>query len=373
MTRTLVITNDFPPRQGGIQSYVHALASRQPAHSVVVFAPAWQGAAAFDANLDFPVVRHRTGLILPTPAIAARVGALAREYGCDRAWFGAAAPLALLSPTLRDNGIERVVASTHGHETGWVRLPIARQLLRRIATRVDVVTYISEFTRKLLQPVMAEAATMCHLPPGVDVDAFHPDIDGIPIRRSLGLGVEVPVVVCVSRMVARKGQDVLIRAWPQVRAEVTGAVLLLVGSGPDEQRLRALAKRVRAAGVHFVGGVSAADIPSYYAAGDVFAMPCRTRRGGLDVEGLGMVYLEAAACGRPVVAGTSGGAPEAVRDGETGLIVGDPRSPASVAGSILKLLLDRDQAKAMGLAGRSWVEAEWSWNSLAARLGDLLD
>lgn len=372
MSRTLVVTNDFPPRQGGIQTYVHALVSRQPADSVVVFAPAWEGAAAYDAAQAFPIVRHRTSLILPTPEIRRRVGGLAREYGCDRAWFGAAAPLALLAPALRDNGIARIVASTHGHETGWVRLPGTRQLLHRLAAGVDVVTYITEFTRSVLEPVLADVTTLAHLPPGVDVAAFHPDADGSSGRRRFGLDPATPVVSCVSRLVRRKGQDVLVRAWPQVRSRFPDAALLLVGDGPDRKRLHALVERVGVGGVHFVGGVDWLELPSYYAACDVFAMPCRTRRGGMDVEGLGMVYLEAAACARPVIAGTSGGAPEAVRHGETGLVVGDPRSPTSVASSILELLGDRARAAAMGRAGRSWVEAEWSWDALATRWRELV-
>ena len=371
-TRTLVVTNDFPPRQGGIQTYVSALVRRQPADSVVVFAPAWDGAAAYDSAQAFPIVRHRTSLILPTLEIRRRVGALAREHDCNRAWFGAAAPLALLAPVLRDNGIERMIASTHGHETGWVRLPGARQLLHRLAAEVDVVTYITEFTRGVLEPALADVTKLAHLPPGVDVSTFHPAVTGAPVRRRLGLDAATPVVACVSRLVRRKGQDVLIRAWPQVRSRFPDAALLIVGSGPDANRLQTLVERVGAQGVHFVGGVSWPDLPSYYAACDVFVMPCRTRRAGLDVEGLGMVYLEAAACARPVIAGTSGGAPEAVREGETGLVVDDPRSPPSVAASILELLDDRDRASAMGLAGRAWVEAQWTWDSLAARWRSLL-
>ncbi|CAN5418487.1 glycosyltransferase family 4 protein [soil metagenome] len=367
-----MVTNDFPPRQGGIQTYVQALVSRQPLDSVVVFAPSWVGAVEYDAEQPFPIVRHHSSLILPIPEIRRRVGSLAREYGCDRAWFGAAAPLGLLAPTLRDNGVEWVVASTHGHETGWVRVPGARQLLRRLAAGVDVITYITQFTRGVLEPVLADVTTLRHLPPGVDVDVFHPDADGSSVRQRLGLDVTSPVVACISRLVRRKGQDVLIRAWPRVRARCPDAALLLIGDGPDLDRLQAIAGRIGGNGVHFVGGVSWAELPAYYAACDVFAMPCRTRRGGLDVEGLGMVYLEAAACARPVIAGTSGGAPEAVRHGETGLVVEDPRSPESVASSILELLEDPSRAGRMGVAGRGWVEAEWSWDSLALRWRDLL-
>jgi phosphatidyl-myo-inositol dimannoside synthase len=192
------------------------------------------------------------------------------------------------------------------------------------------------------------------------------------VRERHGLG-DAPVVVCVSRLVARKGQDVLVAGWPRVLERHPGARLLLVGGGPAEASLR---KAIRGLGIGgsvvLSGPVPPAQLPEHYAAGDVFAMPCRTRRGGLDVEGLGMVYLEAAACGLPVVAGTSGGAPEAVQDGVTGHVV-EPRSPEAVADAISALLADPDRARAMGAAGRAWVEQRWSWTTIARTFGTLLD
>ena len=368
--RTLVISNDFPPRPGGIQQYVHALASRLPADEVVVYAPAWKGAAAFDAAQPFPVVRHPTSLMLPVPAVLRRAREVAVSEGCDRLWFGAAAPLALLAPRLRDIA-PRTVASTHGHETGWARLPGARQALRRIGGTADVVTYVSDYTRRLLAPALGARATLEWLPSGVDTTAFSPDADGEGVRRRLGLGGR-PVVVCVSRLVARKGQDMLIHALPVVRRVVDGAMLLVVGGGPDMPRLQRLAAEAGVADhVRFTGSVPWPELPAHYAAGDVFAMPCRTRLAGVDVEGLGIVYLEAAATGLPVVAGTSGGAPEAVQDGRTGRVV-DPSSVGAVAAALIELLQDPERAAEMGRAGREWVEREWRWESLAARLRALL-
>jgi phosphatidylinositol alpha-1,6-mannosyltransferase len=266
----------------------------------------------------------------------------------------------------------RLVAATHGHETGWVLLPGARQLLQRIASGVDVVTCISGYTRDRLAPALAARTRLAQLSPGVDVDLFTPAADGTAVRERYGLG-DGPVVVCVSRLVARKGQDVLVEGWPRVLARHPTARLLLVGGGPDEGSLRrAAAARGVAGSVVLTGAVPPAQLPEHYAAGDVFAMPCRTRRGGLDVEGLGMVYLEAAACGLPVVAGTSGGAPEAVREGVTGHVV-DPRSPAAVADAVSGLLDDPARARAMGAAGRAWVEQRWSWDSIAATFGALLE
>ncbi|MGH3319303.1 MAG: glycosyltransferase family 4 protein [Streptosporangiaceae bacterium] len=372
---TLVVTNDFPPRPGGIQAFVHALVSRQPQGSVVVYAPSWQGAERFDAGLDFPVVRHPTSLMLPVPAVARRARAVARAEGCGSVLLGAAFPLGLLASGLRTRGgVERVVGLTHGHEAGWAGVPGARRMLRRIGDDIDVLTHIGAFTAgRLAGAISPEAARrMVRLPPGVDETVFRPGAGGEDVRKRYGLSGR-PVVVCVSRLVARKGQDMLIRAWPRVLRAVPDAALLIVGDGPAMGRLGRLADRlgVRPA-VRFTGQVAWGDLAAHYAAGDVFAMPCRTRLAGLDVEGLGMVYLEAAATGLPVVAGASGGAPEAVVDGETGYIV-DGIAPEGVAETVVGLLRDPELRLVMGRRGRAWVERAWRWDVLATRLRALLD
>lgn len=365
--RTLVVTNDFPPRPGGIQAYVHGLASRQPDGEVVVYAPAWRRAPEFDAAQPFPVVRHPTSLMLPTPDVLRRARQVARAEGCDRVWFGAAAPLGLLA---RQLGLDRSVASTHGHEVGWALVPGARQVLRRIGRDVDVVTYLGEFTRRRLAPALA-GATLARLPSGVDTDVFRPGSGGDAVRRRLGLAGR-PVVVCVSRLVPRKGQDVLVRALPRVQRLAPGTALLCVGGGPDASRLRRLAAEHGVGDdVVLTGSVPWRELPAHYDAGDVFAMPCRTRLGGLEVEGLGIVFLEASATGLPVVAGRSGGSPDAVQDGVTGHLV-DGRSVDQVADAVAGLLLDRDRARAMGRAGRDWVARQWRWDVLAQRLRALL-
>jgi phosphatidyl-myo-inositol dimannoside synthase len=369
--RTLIVTNDFPPRQGGIQSFVYALASRLPQGTATVYAPAWKGAAEFDAEQPFPVIRHPTSLMLPVPAVSRRAAAIARAHGCETVLFGAAAPLGLITPALRRAGVRRAVALTHGHEAGWAVLPGARALLRRIGDEVDVVTYLGEYFRvRLARAVSPEAAKrMVRLAPGVDVTFFRPGAGGEAVRDRLGL-VGRPVVVCVSRMVRRKGQDTLIRAWPQVLAEVSDAVLLLVGDGPYAGDLRRLARRVGVSdAVLFTGPVPWAKLPGYYDAADVFAMPCRTRRAGLDVEGLGLVYLEASATGLPVIGGDSGGAPDAILDGESGYVV---RDMTGAAARVIELLKDPGRARAMGEKGLAWVDREWSWELAAARLTTIL-
>ncbi|MEU8659341.1 glycosyltransferase family 4 protein [Actinoplanes philippinensis] len=372
MGRTLLVTNDFPPRPGGIQQFVHNLAVRQPAGSIVVYSSTWRGAAEFDAEQPFEVVRESTGLLLPTPAVARRAAELARAHDCDSVLFGAAAPLGLLAHGLRRSaGIERAVGITHGHEIGWAALPGARGLLRRIARGNDVITYLGEYQRTRLDKALHGLTDLRRLAPGVDVDTFHPGVDGSAVRERHGLTGR-PVVVCVSRLVPRKGQDMLIRALPEIRRRVPGAALLLVSGGPYRKTLERLARENDVeSDVVFTGSVPWAELPEHYAAGDVYAMPCRTRAAGLDVEGLGIVYLEASATGLPVVGGDSGGAPDAVREGETGYVVGGSDVPA-IAARVAELLADPAKAKVMGAAGRAWVEEEWRWEAQAARLTDLL-
>lgn len=374
MPRTLLVTNDFPPRPGGIQSYLQAFASQLPPDELVVYAPRWRGDShvKFDARQPFEVVRHPTTLMLPTPAVARRATRLMSDRACENVWFGAAAPLALLAPVLRRAGARRVLASTHGHEVGWSMVPAGRQALRRIGDHTDAVTYVSRYTRGRFASAFGPGAGLEHLPSGVDTEVFRPDPAArAELRARYGLG-DRPTVLCLSRLVPRKGQDMLIRALPEVRRRVDGAVLVIVGGGPYQDRLRDL---VRAVGVddHVVitGGVPAAELPAHHTIADVFAMPCRTRGAGLDVEGLGIVYLEASATGVPVVAGRSGGAPETVRAGETGVVV-DGTSVAAVAGAVADVLADRDRAAAMGAAGRAWVGAEWRWDVLGAKLRRLL-
>ena len=367
----LIVTNDFPPRQGGIQSFVHELARRLPAGQVAVYASDYPGAAAFDAEQAFPVRRHPSGLLIPTPDARRRILQARADFGSTTVWFGASAPLGLLAAPLRQAGVRRLVASSHGHEAGWAMLPVARQVLRRIGNEVDVVTYIVEYTRQRLAGAFGPRATLVQLAPGVDVDTFHPAVSGSAIRQRHRL-IGRRVVVCVSRLVPRKGQDVLIQAMPTILARVPEAALLIVGRGRYEQRLRTLARHAGVADrVVFTGPVPSAELPEHFAAGDVFAMPCRTRRLGMDVEGLGIVFLEASAAGLPVVAGNSGGAPEAVRQGITGEVV-DGRNVAAVADRVAGLLADPRRAAAMGAAGRRWTEQSWRWDAMADRLAGLL-
>ncbi|MGW4926214.1 glycosyltransferase family 4 protein [Streptomyces parvulus] len=367
--RTLIVTNDFPPARGGIETFVRELADRFPPDEVVVFTSA---AAAEGEPFPYPVIRHPARTLLPTPRSTAHAASVARRYGCDRVWFGAAAPLGLMAERLRRTaGIRTAVATTHGHEVWWARTPGARSLLRRVGTGVDTVTWLGPSTRRPVEAALAPGTRTARLAPGVDAGAFHPAVDGGPVRDRYGLGRR-PVILCAARLVPRKGQDTLIRALPWVRRAVPDAVLLLVGDGPYAPELRRLALREGVLdAVVLAGGYPHRELPAFYAAADVFAMPCRTRRGGLEVEGLGIVYLEAAASGLPVVAGDSGGAPDAVREGRTGHVV-EGRSVAATADRLIRLLRNPAEARAMGARGRAWVRAEWTWDRAHETLRGLL-
>ena len=375
MTRVLLVTNDFPPRRGGIQSYLEEFVGRltgMGSDTLTVYAPQWKGADAYDRAAAYQVIRHPGTLMLPGPPVDARMRRLIADHDIDTVWFGAAAPLALLAARARQAGAARVLASTHGHEVGWSMLPVARSALRRIGDTTDVVTFVSRYTRGRIASAFGPDAALEHLPPGVDTHRFRPDPGArSELRDRYGLGRR-PTVVCVSRLVPRKGQDTLIRALPSIRRRIDGAALVIVGGGPYLATLRRLAQRAGVAEqVVFTGGVPAAELPAHHALADVFAMPCRTRGAGLDVEGLGIVFLEASATGVPVVAGRSGGAPETVRDGVTGLVV-DGHSVDEVVDAICRILADTDAAARMGAQGRRWVAEEWDWDTHAARLSQLL-
>lgn len=364
---TLLVTNDFPPTVGGIQSYVRDFAAQLPPQDLVVFASTQDTDAArdYDAQLPYRVVRWPHAVMLPTPATSRRMCELIAEHNVETVWFGAAAPLGLLGAAAKRAGARRVVASTHGHEVGWAMLPGARQALRRIGNSADAVTYISDYTRRRIETAFGDVEWV-HLPSGVDANVFQPTLRRAEIRKRWGVAPEQPMVCCISRLVPRKGQDALIRCWPRVLAEVPDAKLVIVGGGRDERALR----RMAGPNVLFTGMLADAARTDLLASADVFAMPARTRFGGLDVEGLGIVYLEAQGCEIPVIAGDSGGAPETVT-ADTGVVVSG-RDSAALAREIIALLRDPSRRAAMGRAGRAHVLDLWSWERLGERLREVL-
>ncbi|MCI6205843.1 MAG: glycosyltransferase family 4 protein [Corynebacterium glucuronolyticum] len=350
MSSVLVVTNDFPPTIGGIQSYVRDFVSFLDPTSTHVLTSTQDAPEAreYDAEAPYTVHRLPQRVLLPTPFVARTMVRIIRAYNIDVVWFGAAAPLGLLATCARRAGAQKIVASTHGHEIGWTRIPVARQAVRKISRDADIVTYISEYTRRQLAPVLAPHTSYVHMPSGVDVHRFTPG-EGFAHPGELW-------VVCVSRLVRRKGQDWLIRALPDL-AQHYPVRLVIVGEGPDADRLKGLAEGLP---VTFTGRVRGAEMVDYIRAADVFAMPARTRLGGLDVEGLGIVYLEAQACAVPVIAGASGGAQETVTS-ETGFVAG---SPKELTEQLDALLADPALRARMGTAGREYVERNWSWERI---------
>ncbi|MBW3620728.1 MAG: glycosyltransferase family 4 protein [Actinobacteria bacterium] len=364
--RVLWLTNDLPPRAGGIQQFVANLLARVHPGTTVVIGPADHAAEDHDAGVPWRTVRA-PGRVLPTPAVARLVRDVAAEHRPDVLVLGAAWPLGeLAGPLGRDLDVP-VVALSHGLEAGLTDVRLGR-LVRRATRHLAALTTISDFTESRLRPHV-RAPRMVRIPPGVDVEVFHPGLAGDPLRAAWGVPADVPLVGCVSRLVPRKGQDTLLAAWPDIHRRHPDAWLVLAGTGPSEDALRARA--VALPQVVLPGQLSWEHLPRAYAALDLFAMPCRTRLLGTDVEGLGIVYLEAQACGVPVVAGRSGGAPEAVRAGRTGEVV-DGRDAGAVGETLAGLLDDPQRRAAMGAAGRAWVEADWSWTVIAERFRALL-
>ncbi|HEX7121120.1 MAG TPA: glycosyltransferase family 4 protein [Gemmatimonadaceae bacterium] len=362
-----VVTNDFPPRIGGINYYVDQLMRRLPAGSATIFASRYRGWEEFDATYPHEVIRLDTEMMLPLPSVERRLHQELRSRQPDLVMFGATWPLGHLGPALRRRLGMRYGGFTHGLELTGALVP---GLLKPIGRYASLLTCASDWTRRTLEPKFGRPMPV--LPSGIDAERFHPGVDDRTVRERHALG-SAPVICCVSRLVPRKGQDMLIRALPAVAREVQDVRLLIVGIGPYEQSLKALAQRTGVADrVVFAGAVPYEELAAYFRAGDVFAMPCRARWFGFDIEALGAVFLQAAAVGRPVIAGDSGGAPETVRHGETGLVV-DPTRPEPLAQALISLLSDPARARAMGDAGARWMHTAWTWEHMAARMTRLFE
>ena len=376
MEKILCISNDFGPRAGGIETFVIGLIERLPRSRVIVYTSAQDNSEHYDRRwleeYGVEVVRDKAKILLPTPGVAYCVKAIVRERKISTVFFGAAAPLGLLSRTLRKTGVTHIVALTHGHEVWWSKVWPFTLAMKSISRHVSHLTYLGEFTKSAIsRSITREAAAhMVKIAPGIDTDHFSPQ-DASQLRNELGLS-EKKVIVSVGRLVHRKGQDILIEAMPAIIKEVPEAHILMIGEGPYrsylENRVKALGLQER---ITFIGRIQYADLPRHICAGDLFVMPSRSRLAGLEVEGLGIVYLEASACGLPVIAGDSGGAPDAVLEGETGLVV-DGTSKVDVAAAVIELLQDADRSKTMGIRGREWIIQEWRWDIWASRFAQLL-
>jgi phosphatidylinositol alpha-1,6-mannosyltransferase len=372
----LFVTNDFGPRAGGIETFVIGLIQRRPFGQTIIYTSAQPDSEDYDkawkSEFGVTVVRDRAKILLPTPRVARNLVRIIKESDIQVAAFGAAAPLGLLSGSMKRAGVRKTVALTHGHEVWWAKVFPFKLALRKIGTSVDSLTYLGEFTKQAISQSLAKASAekMVKIAPGIDVDHFSPQ-DSTQLRRDLKL-VNKRVIVSVGRLVHRKGQDHLIQSMPEILKSVPNAHILMVGQGPYLTHLEKLVKDLNLVDhVSFIGRIQYAQLPQYICAGDIFAMPSRSRFFGLEVEGLGIVYLEASACGLPVIAGSSGGAPDAVLDGVTGLVV-NGEDNQEIAAAAIKLLQDVDGSKAIGLAGREWIIENWRWQIWSERFNKLL-
>jgi phosphatidylinositol alpha-1,6-mannosyltransferase len=376
--RTLCITNDFGPRAGGIETFVIGLIERAPRNSVLVYTSNQGDTSEYDRkwreDYGVEVIRDKSKILLPTFRVGRQAREILRKNEITRVFFGAAAPLALLSQGLRRAGATRIVALTHGHEVWWAKVWPFTLLVRRIGSGVDVLTYLGSFTKNAISRSLSKRAqnAMVRIAPGIDTNHFSPASDSSELKRELDLEGK-RVIVSVGRLVHRKGQDTLVEALPRILKSYPDAHLLFVGVGPHLEYIHKRAIQLGVLGsISFVGRVQYQELPRFISVGEIFAMPSRSRLAGLEVEGLGIVYLEASACGLPVVGGLSGGAPDALLEGETGFAV-DGRNPLAVADAVIRLLDDPKLAKKMGERGRQWIIDEWEWRHWSERFNQLFN
>jgi phosphatidylinositol alpha-1,6-mannosyltransferase len=375
--KILLITNDFGPRTGGIETFVIGLLERITGHQVIVFTSKQSNTEVYDQQwlnkFGVKIIRDRSKILLPSLRVTLAAKKIAETNNIDTVIFGAAAPLALMSSALRNSGVKKIIALTHGHEVWWARVFPFNLAINRIGKGVDHLTYLGEFTRHAISKALTStsANAMVKIAPGIDTAHFIPQPDSFKKRSELGLQ-DKKIIISVGRLVHRKGQDRLIEAMPAILDKIPSAHLLMVGEGPYKDHLQKLVKKLSLnENVTFAGRVLYDKLPSFLSAADLFAMPSRSRFFGLEVEGLGIVYLEASACGIPVVAGNSGGAPDAVLEGVTGFCV-DGTNIEQIASAVIKICSNAERASEMGAAGRNWIVDQWRWDIWSKEFNALL-
>ncbi len=379
MPSILLLTNDFGPRAGGIETFIIGLLERMPKGEVIVYTSKQVGSESFDKkwldNFGVKVIRDPSKILLPTPRVIRAVRRVIKQSKVEKIWFGAAAPLAISARFLRAGNVKKIVALSHGHEVWWSKVFPFNFAMKEIARSVDVLTFLGDYTGSVIKRNFKDRAKLVKIAPGIDISHFKPEGDLSKInavRSELKIGSE-PLILSVGRLVHRKGQDKLITAMPKILAKRPDAKLLLIGQGPRKAKLDSLvAKYGIADSVKFLGSIAYTDLPKYLNAADLFVMPSRSRLMGLEVEGLGIVYLEASACALAVIAGSSGGAPDALIDGRTGYVV-DGRDIDQIANRVLSLIDNPKQAEEMGKAGRLWVESHWRWDIWSSAFNELLE
>ncbi len=367
----LLVTNDFPPKIGGIQSYLWELWRRLPAEDTTVMCTPHAGAAAFDAAQPFRIERSPEPVLIPYPWLADRIRRLADEVGAELIMLDPAVPLGGIGPFLgRPYGVV-----LHGAEvTIPGRVPGASHALRSVLRGASLVVSAGEYALAEAERCAGRTLPSVVIPPGVDVDRFTPpDTESrLAARSSFGIADDDVVIASVNRLVPRKGIDLLIRAVAELAGRDAPVRLIVGGTGREADKLSKLAADLGAP-VTMLGRIPDAEVQLLYRAADVMAMLCHDRWFGLEQEGFGIVFLEAAAAGLPQIAGRSGGAAEAVVDGQTGLVVDDPTDRASVVSALARLVADAELRASMGRTARTRAVAEFSYDHLADRLLDALN
>jgi phosphatidylinositol alpha-1,6-mannosyltransferase len=366
----LLVTNDYPPKIGGIQSLLWEWWRRLPADKFAVLTSPYDGTEEFDAGEDYRIERTREPVLLPHPYMVHQVNELAKDFGADLVVLDPALPLGLIGPSL-DLPYDLVL---HGAEvTVPGRLPGVKQALAYTLRRARHIIAAGEYSAAEAEQAAGTSLPITVVPCGVDPERFHPlsADEKTAARKHFGIPVEAELILSVSRLVPRKGFDTAIRAVARMKRTRSDVLLVIAGGGRDDERLRKLAAELDAP-VRFLGRVPNDDLPSLYGCADVFTMLCRNRWGGLEQEGFGIVFVEAAACGVPQVAGDSGGAAEAVADGETGIVISEPENVQSVVVAFTKLLEDNVLRERMGRKSRERAVDDFAYDLLANRLGTTL-
>ena len=368
--RHLLVTNDYPPKVGGIQSYLWEIYRRLPQDKVVVYTTPHPDSESFDQKQTHKIVRSKQRVLLPTRQVANQIRSVAEAENIDFIMFDPAVPIGILGPKI---GIPYGVI-LHGAEvTIPGRVPIARTLIANVLQHAKLVVTAGDYSTKEAIRAAKQNLPVCVIPPGVDVDRFKPldERARSTVRERFNFKDDDEVILTLSRLVPRKGMDVLISATSELMKTRPRVHLLIAGTGRDLRRLKALAQSTNAP-VTFLGFVSDDEVSELYGMADVFGMICRVRWGGLEQEGFGIVFLEAAACGVPQIAGRSGGADEAVLEGETGFVVDDPTDSNAVKQALEKLLTDSETKQEMGRNSRARAEKEFSYDYLAIKYWEAL-
>lgn len=368
--RHLLVTNDYPPKVGGIQSYLWEIYRRLPQDKVVVYTTPHPDSESFDQKQTHKIIRSKQRVLLPTRQVANQIRSLAEVENIDFIMYDPAVPIGILGPKI---GIPYGVI-LHGAEvTIPGRVPIARSLIANVLQHAKLVVTAGDYSTKEAIRAAKQNLPVCVIPPGVDIDRFKPldEQARSNIRERFNFKDDDEVILTLSRLVPRKGMDVLISATSELVKTRPRAHLLIAGTGRDLRRLKALAQSTNAP-VTFLGFVSDDEVAELYGMADVFGMICRVRWGGLEQEGFGIVFLEAAACGVPQIAGRSGGADEAVLEGETGFVVDNPTDSNAVKQALEKLLTDSETRKEMGRNSRARAEREFSYDYLAIKYWEAL-